>query len=705
MRRKELLLLAAVLLLGGFLRIFHLGTMFFNGDEPMHQIRISYQPLAYVFRNNNGPLFSILVHFLLPLGSLEIMARLVPFLTGVLAIVATFFLGRALFSKAVGLTAAFLAACSHLLIFYSQNSRTYAPLTFLFLLSFYYLYKAVRDGDARSWGFYGLTLCLCLYNHTIAFLILPSYAVYVGYVWLDSKIRSKAGGREPLRPRTVRRFIAWTVAAVGLAALFYLPCAWMLDMFLGSFRRGLSRPQDYVALTLQEIGNILKVEISPKITGIFVLTLILFAVGLLTRLKAKRRESLLVAATVGFPWLVFYLGKPRANDVFSLYRYLQFLLPLIFIMAARGIDFISSGAAALAARAKGRGRSVVRTLVQITLAVVLAAGYVMNLSGYYYSDYWRQGSYRFDREVKAIFEERADRDALLYIDAYPVSSLLLMMNPLAKDQRAEETEIAARENYVRPPGARQVMVLVQDWTYFLNFVASRKIEMWALTPRTPEKTESLRAASANDGRLEVFDLVKFTLLHFKKDDRSVAEKMAALADILASWPDGDSILRRQRRLFAAKAYVMTRDVRDAIREVKTFEDISVNTSAEAANGGSGTERILGDLLGFNAAKLREIYERRGLAEVQTLFLMLGNNLVDAGLLPDAALAYEEVVHLGHDLDDQVLERLVSLGDRLEQSGKPDQALKVWDTASRLDPKRQDISSRISRIRAKAAISR
>lgn len=699
------MLLAAVLLVGGFLRIFHLGTMFFNGDEPMHQIRISYQPLAYVFRNNNGPLFSILVHFLLPLGSLEVLARLVPFLTGVLAIVVTFFLGQALFSRAVGLTAAFLVACSHLLIFYSQNSRTYALLTLLFLLSFYYLHKAVRDGDARSWGFYGLTLCLCLYNHTIAFLILPPYALYVGFVWLENKMVSKAGGQDSLHPRTIRRFVVWTAAAAGLAALLYLPCAWMLDMFLGSFRRGLSHPQDYVALTLREIRNILQVEISPTITGIFVLTLILFAVGLLTRLKTYRRESLLVAATVVFPWLVFFLGKPRANDVFSLYRYLQFLLPLMFIMAARGIDFLSSGAAALAARAKGHGPAVIRTLVRIILAVVLAAGYFMNLSGYYYSDYWRQGSYRFEREVKALFEERADRDALLYIDAYPVSSLLLMMNPLAKDQRPEETEIAARENYIRPPGARPVMVLVQEWSYFLSFVGSRKIEMWALTPRTPEKTASLRAASANDGRLEVFDLSKFTLLRFKKDERSVAEKMAVLAEMLPSWPDGDSILRRQRRLFAAKAYVMTRDVRDAIREVRAFEDISVDEKTEAANAGSRPERLLGGLLGFSPAKLRDIYERRGLAEAQSLFLMLGNNLVDAGLLPDAALAYEEVVRLGHDQDAQVLDRLVTLGDRFEQSGKREQALKVWEAAFRLDPKRKDISSRISRARTKAAVSR
>jgi tetratricopeptide (TPR) repeat protein len=633
------------------------------------------------------------------------MARLVPFLTGVLAILVTFFLGRALFSRAVGLTAACLVACSPLLIFYSQNSRTYAPLTLLFLLSFYFLHKAVRDGKARSWALYGLTLCLCLYNHTIAFLILPPYAAYVGYVWLESKIRSKAGGQDSLRPRTVRHFVVWTAAAVGLAALLYIPCAWMLDMFLGSFRRGLSHPQDYVVLTLREIRNILQVEISQAISGIFVLTLILFTVGLLTRLKTYRRETLLVVATVGFPWLMFLLGKPRANDVYSLYRYLQFLLPLIFIMAARGIDSLSTGVAVLAARTKARRRSAIQALVGIGLAVVLAAGYVMNLSGYYYSDYWRQGSYRFDREVKALFEERADRDALLYIDAYPMSSLLLMMNPLAKDQRPEETEFAARENYVHPPGAHPVMVHILDWPYFLSFVASRKIEMWALTPRTPEKTESLRAASANDGRLEVFDLAKFTLLHFKKDECSLAEKMAALADMLPSWPHGDSILRRQRRLFAAKAFVMTRDVRDAIREVVAFEDISVNATAETANGGTGTERILGGLLGFTPAKLREIYEQRALTEAQRLFLALGNNLVDAGHLLDAALAYEEVVRLGHDLDAQVLERLAILGDRFEQSGKPEQALKVWETASRLDPSRKDITSRIARVRTKAAISR
>lgn len=700
MRRKEILLLAVILLIGGFLRLFHLGTMFFNGDEPLNQIRISYQPFAYVLKYNNGPLFSLLVHFLLPLGSLELAARFVPFVSGLLTIVLTYFLGKALFSKAAGLMAAFMAASSHLLIFYSQNSRTYAPMTLFFLLAFLYLYKAVRERKARFWFWYGLTLCLFLYSHTVAFLVLPPLALYIVSVWLERKKEREPGGRGLFRSPTVRRFLVSTLAATVAAAALYLPCAWVVDMFRGSLSRGFSHPADSVALTLRGIFDILRVQISPSIAGIFFLTLALFVLGFFYRSKRHGREYLLIGTIVVFPWLVFVLGKPRAKDLYSLYRYLLFLLPLIFLMASRGIEPLASGAEALFARGKARRASAVRALMQIGLAALLAWGFFSSLRDYHYSDYWRQGSFPLDREVKALFEDKADRDALLYVDAYPVSSLILMMNPLTRDQRPEDTEIAARPEFVRAAGPGPVMVYVEEFPFFLDHVASRKVELWALTARTPEKIASLRAAGARFPGLETFELPEWIVLHSKKDDRSLAEKMALLADELLTWPDGDAVLRRQRRLFAAQAFTMTRDVRDAIREVRSFEENAVEPGTEAANAGSTAERILGGFLGFSPRKLREFYERRTLADVQNLFLMLGNNLIDAGHLVEASLAYGEILHIGPKLDEKVRDRLVVLGDRFEQAGQPDHALTSWTTASRLGPEREDISSRIARLRGK-----
>jgi len=706
-RKRAIWILAAILLVGSMLRIFHLGTIFFSADEPLHQVRISYQPISFVLTYNNGPLFTLLTHFLLPLGKLEIMARLVSFISGVLIILMTFLIGKDLFSRRVGLMAALFAACSHLLVFFAQNSRTYALLTFLFLLAFYLLQRAVRTGAARLWALYALTLALFLYSHTIALLMLPVFALFAGVEGLDGR-RRKAPALPPVSESVpahpFRHFLLWTAAGSGLAVLLYLPCAWMRNMFFGSFQRGLSRPADALPLTIKSILDILKVQISPISAALLGLTFALALLGLATRPKSGGLSAALLAAAVAFPWLVFVRGKPRANDVYSLYRYLQFLLPLIFLLAARGIESIARGAASLAARLKVRRSPLAGGIAMAALAAVLAGGYFANLRDYYFTDYWRQGSHAIAGDVAAYLEEHADRDALLLVDAYPTASLTLMLNPLAKDLRPEEIEIAAREDYVRPLGARRVMMYVLEWPFFLDGAASRNIELWALTPKDPAGSAALRSAAANVPGLDVADLSRTTVLHFKEDGRPVAEKMASLADILVAAP-GDSVLRRQRWLLAAKAYFMTRDVRDGIRCLRAYEAVDVDAAAESANAGSGPERLLGRLLAFSPRQVRSIVERRALSEIQALVLRLGSNLAEDGRLSDAAMAYDEILRIGQDFDARILDPLIALGDRFEKAGDAAGAVKAWEAAARLDPRRADIQARFARLRAKEPIRR
>jgi tetratricopeptide (TPR) repeat protein len=699
LRKKEIWLLAAVLMWGGILRLNHLGTMFFNRDEPFFQVRISFQPLGFVLKYNNGPLFSLLVHFLLPLGRLEIMARLVSFVSGLLIIVMTYLLGKAMVSRMAGLCAALFVSCNHLLVFYAQNSRTYALLTLLFLLSVYSLYRAARSGAKRYWVFYGISLVFYFYAHTVALLSLPGYALFIGVVWLEGRKRKTVEGVEGVRPRPLRRFILSTGAAAGLAALLYVPSAWMTSMLFGSLGRGLSAPADKVSLSLRDVQNTLQLEISPLHIVIFVLTMGFLAVGLFARFKTFRRESIFILGAVAIPWSAFVLGKPQPNDVFSLYRYLQHLLPLIFIAAARGIEVLGSAVGAFVARTRPRLRSVIAGVLCAVLAFVLAGGYFSNLAGYYYSDYWREGSFRFDSDVAAYLRQHANRDAMLFVDAYPVSSTLLIVNPLAKDVHWEDLIAATREDYVRPAGAGEALIHVSDWAYFYWSVAASRIELWAVTPKTPEKTPAWRSLLEARTDLEVTDLKRYTLLHFKKDSRSVAEKMSALADLLLSASSGDAIARRQRLLFAARIYFMTRDIRDGIRVVRDFEAIGVDEKTEAANGGTWVDRGLGRLLGFRPRTLRDLYESRALGEIQSLVFALGNNLSDAGRLTEAALAFEEVLRISGSYDSQVLESLVALGDCFEKAGDRDQALKAWDAAAKLDRNRKDIAARIAKARA------
>jgi 4-amino-4-deoxy-L-arabinose transferase-like glycosyltransferase len=699
-RRKDAWVLAALLAWAIVLRINHLGTIFFNGDEPFFQVRISYQPLGYVLKYNSDPLFSVLVHFLLPLGSLEIMARLLSFLAGVLAVVVTYLLGKKMASRTTGFVAALFVASSHLLVFYSQNSRPYALLTLLFLLSTYFLYKAAREGALRDWVLFGISLVLFFYSHIIAFLSFPAFVLFIAVVWLEGRKKAVGGGTASARPKVLRNFLISTGAAAFVTALLYIPCAYVTDMLFGTLGQGIAETADTVRLSLLQIRNILQLEISPLNAAIFTLTMAFFLIGSFARLKTFKRESVLLLGAIVIPWAAFVLGKPRASAVTALYRFLQHLLPLIFIAAARGIEVLGTAAATLAARNRSRRRNIIAGVLIIVAALVLARGYFSNLAGYYYADYWRAGSFAFDSDVKAYLKEHARRDAVLFIDSYPASTGLLNLNPVSQDLRPDEIVIEAREDYLRPPGRGDVIIHTSSWSRFYWNMAAARIELWAVTPKAHANSSVWRSRQVLKPHFELIDLKKSTLLHFQKDEFTISEKMAALADLLIAAPEGDGIAERQRLLFAARMYLMARSLPDGLRILKEFESVPVEDKADASNGGGAVDRILGRLLGFSPRSLRNVYERRALEEIQSLLFKMGGDFSDADRRSEALTAYEEGVRLGGSPDPRIIDGLVALGDRFEKAGERPGALKAWETALKLDPKRKDIRARIAGARLK-----
>lgn len=674
-RRRDLFILFFILLVGIFPRLFHLGTIFFNEDEPFHQVRISYQPLSFVLAHNNGPLFSILVHCLLPVGALEIMARLVSAVSGILTILMTYVLGLTLFSKKEGWMGALFVSCSHLLIFYSQHSRAYSLLTLLSLLSLYYFYRAVREDRILFWEFYGVFTCLNLYNHLVAFFILPSFAVYVGIVWLDCRLKTREGLSGSSGSRIVKRFVVWTALAVLFALLMYLPSLWIRDFFLGTLRGGLAVPSDTVAVSLSRVNDIVRFQMSAGNSLVYATTLVLVVIGLAAHFKKCRREAALCFLYIILPWVIFLAGGARQNTLHSLYRYLIFLLPPMFLVAARGMTAVISFLDRFVFSARG-GRSPI--LANVTLSVlfaVIAAGYVLSVR-WYYIDYWNQGSFRLDREVREFLRDHAHRDAMLYVDAFPASSVTLMLSPMAKDLLPEDIETVVREEYESPPGSHQVMMYRLGWSYFEAGVASRKIELWAVTPRDPNIVRLPRLAISKADNVEIFDLKKNTVLHFKKNEDSLAQHMTVLADVLIALPSQNPVLLRQRHLFAAKAFFMTREVIDGCRELEAFEKILADVPDNPKESRGSVNSFLGGIWGLDLRKLRTIYEQRSLLEIQHLVYVYGNNLLAADRYDDAVRAYVQVLKLGKDYDSRVLDKFARLAGLYEKAGDFSKSMEI-----------------------------
>lgn len=214
------------------------------------------------------------------------------------------------------------------------------------------------------------------------------------------------------------------------------------------------------------------------------------------------------------------------------------------------------------------------------------------------------------------------------------------------------------------------------WSYFEAGVASRKIELWAVTPRDPNIVRLPRLAISKADNVEIFDIKKNTVLHFKKNEDSLAQHMTVLADVLIALPSQNPVLLRQRHLFAAKAFFMTREVIDGCRELEAFEKILADVPDNPKESRGSVNSFLGGIWGLDLRKLRTIYEQRSLLEIQHLVYVYGNNLLAADRYDDAVRAYVQVLKLGKDYDSRVLDKFARLAGLYEKAGDFSKSMEI-----------------------------
>ncbi|MCG2711283.1 MAG: glycosyltransferase family 39 protein [Candidatus Omnitrophica bacterium] len=83
-----------------------------------------------------------------------------------LSIIAVFFLGKALFSKKVGLLASIFMGISPFHLWYAQEARDYSMLLFWGTLSSYLLFRAIRKGELKLWVIFTIVSLAGLYTYS-----------------------------------------------------------------------------------------------------------------------------------------------------------------------------------------------------------------------------------------------------------------------------------------------------------------------------------------------------------------------------------------------------------------------------------------------------------------------------------------------------------------------------------------------------------
>ncbi len=270
------------------IRFIPLGVQSFHHDEVITVMRVlpgSFGHMLHevVSSESNPPLYYVLAWgWAKAFGRDEWGIRSLSALVGTLTVPVGYAIGRQLSGRRVGLILMALLAFNPMLIWYSQEARSYALLVFFGTLSFYFFVRVLDTRRGRDLAFWAIASALALCSHYFAF-----FAVGIEAAWLAVALRDRWKALLPA---------LGLVGAVGAALLPLIAAqtnpnhiGWIEESGLGSrfFQTG-------VSFLIGETGHVIAepprvhYAILPAI-GIALAALTLLAVGT----RRERRGGLL----------------------------------------------------------------------------------------------------------------------------------------------------------------------------------------------------------------------------------------------------------------------------------------------------------------------------------------------------------------------------------------------------------------------------
>ncbi|HET8679716.1 MAG TPA: glycosyltransferase family 39 protein [bacterium] len=339
--KREFLAVAAVLGLAVLARLEHLGTRTLWGDEgfALDLARRGFFDLLTHLRGTDAhPLgyYVMLSYWIRTVGEDLAMMRALSAIFGVAAVALTWWLGRRLFSPAVGVGAAALMALNPFQIFASNELRMYMPLEFLVLASTLILWRARSERGYGWWLAYGASLAAMAYISYYAFLLMPAHLVWI---LLHEK------PREALRRMGV---------ALGTAAVLYAPWIPYVSGVVTFLRtnqlslRGQTITWTYVPelVAAQTFGGYLFNGVTyhtlqaldfMSYVPLLVPFVLLAAIGYGALGTINRSARMLIVLSWAIPVALVVAVSFAAGGIAAYYYHLNFLAPFLAFALAAGV--------------------------------------------------------------------------------------------------------------------------------------------------------------------------------------------------------------------------------------------------------------------------------------------------------------------------------------------------------------------------------
>lgn len=315
------------ILVATVLRLLLLGSKSFWLDEA-NSLRVATMGQTLLWSGGSEryhpPLFYWFVEQWMQWGQSEFFLRLPFALMGAVTIFLLYKLAHNLFDREVAISVLWLSALSPLLIWYSQELRSYALLMMLGVASIWSAVRLLKTGNLVWALLLIVSMVAALYAHYNAFLLLPLHGLLLAALWGSQQVRSSG-------------VITWALSWI-ICGVLYWP--WLTSPAAAYFLQGLLlSDSSYVAqLLAARVGWTYSQLIWFVLAGLGIgLPLAFFAVYWLFRhrrpwLQSLRRYNWVRIGVMALMLLVLLVEVyPRA---YSLKRQLSLIWPYGLLLVA-----------------------------------------------------------------------------------------------------------------------------------------------------------------------------------------------------------------------------------------------------------------------------------------------------------------------------------------------------------------------------------
>ncbi|PKM91655.1 hypothetical protein CVU82_00380 [Candidatus Falkowbacteria bacterium HGW-Falkowbacteria-1] len=326
-KKVEFLILLIIILAGLFLRIYKLNEQSYWIDEgyTLNAVTATIKNGYPILDSGEVYSRSILNTYLISgpvmlFGFNETATRITSVVFGILTVYLIFLISKKIFNNYVAILASFMTSFSYWQIAWSRQARMYSQFQFFFFLSIYLFDSLLKKFSYRKLLFLSLSTLFAILSHYFGYLLIAIYGATI--LWRLSEDKN-------LRLKIYQEIKKRKILSFGFLVLF-VPIIFKISRDL--FYKMLYKHNYYLVNFLDFVRSFFPVIYILAILG-FILACFYYKKK---QQSNKLNSSIILAISFLLPFLIIAISSDR-----KVYRYITFLIPILFVFCSFFIYFIS----------------------------------------------------------------------------------------------------------------------------------------------------------------------------------------------------------------------------------------------------------------------------------------------------------------------------------------------------------------------------